>query len=51
MCTFIFSYEAIVSVHENLIHIANAIIPKVISIILGLPLMTKMFSDIFSLAI
>ena len=49
MCTFIFSYKAFVSVHENLIHIANAIIPKVVSIILAL--MTKMFSDIFSLVI
>ena len=48
MCTF-FSHKAIVPVHENLILIAYAIIPKVISIIL--PLMTKMFSDIFSLAI
>ena len=36
-------------VHENLILIAYAIIHKVISIILLL--MTKMFSDIFSLAI
>ena len=38
-----FSYKAIVPGHENLILIAFAIIPKVISIIL--PLMTKMFSD------
>ena len=46
MCTFIFSYKAIVQVHENLILIPYAIIPKVISIIL--PLMTKMFSGIYS---
>ena len=44
-----FSYETIVPVHENLILIADAIIPKVISIIL--PLVTKVFSDIFSSAI
>ena len=42
-------YIAIVPVHENGILIAYAIIPEVISIIL--PLITKMFSDIFSLAI
>ena len=45
----VFLHKAIVPAHENLILIAYAIIPKVISIIL--PLMTKMFSDIFSLAI
>ena len=45
-CTF-FSHTAIVPVHENLILIAYAGIPKIISIIL--PLMAKMFSDIFSL--
>ena len=44
-----FSYKAIVPVHENSILIAYTITPKVISIIL--PLMTKMFSDIFSLGI
>ena len=49
MYTFFFSYKAIVPVHENLIQVAYAIIRKVILIIL--PLMTKMFSDIFSLAI
>ena len=48
MCTF-FLYGAIVPVHENSIRIAYAIIPKVILIIL--PLIIKMFSDIFSLAI
>ena len=42
-------HKAIVPVHENLILIAYAIIPKVISIILLL--VAKMFSDIFSLAI
>ena len=45
----VFSHTAIVPVHENLILIAYAIIPKVISIILLL--VTNMFSDIFSLAI
>ena len=45
----VFSHKAIVPVQENLILIAYAIIPKVISILL--PLMTKMFSDTFSLAI
>ena len=44
-----FSHKAIVLVHENLILIAYAIIHEVISIILLL--MTKMFSDIFSLVI
>ena len=40
MCMF-FLHKAIVPVHENLILMAYAIIPKVISIIL--PLITKMF--------
>ena len=48
MCTF-FSHKAFVPVHENLRLIAYGIIPKVISIILLL--ITKMYSDIFSLAI
>ena len=48
MCTF-FCIKLIVPVHENLILIAYAIIPEVISIIL--PLMTMMFSDVVSLAI
>ena len=47
MCTFFFSYKAIVPVHENLILIAYTIIPKVTSTIL--PLMTKMFSDYIEL--
>ena len=47
MRTFFFSYKAIVPVHENLILIAYAIIPKAISTIL--PLMTKMFSDYIEL--
>ena len=49
MCTFFFSFKAIVPVHENLRIIAYAIIPKVILILL--PLMTKMFSALLSLAI
>ena len=49
MCAFFFSNKAIVSVHENLILIAYAIRPKVISIISLV--MTKMFSELFSLAI
>ena len=43
MCTFFFSYKAIVPVHDNFILIAYAIIPKLVSIVL--PLTTKMFSD------
>ena len=46
---FFVTYKTIVLVHDNFILIAYAIIPKLISIVL--PLMTKMFSDIFSLAI
>ena len=34
MCVFFFSHKAIVPVHENLILIAYAIRPKVVSIIL-----------------
>ena len=49
MCTFFFSYKAIVPVHENFILIAYAIVPKVISIIL--PLMTKMFSGYLKLGL